>query len=415
MKHYLFPLLLVMISISSIHAQNFWEPTNGPDGRNIYSLAIGPNGFIYAGTADSGIYRSTDDGDSWFQVSPKKTINTLQIYCITVSSKGVVMAGCHNYNGHDSVFILVSLDSGTTWTIHYNLSEKHNQTDIYCVSFDSTGTAYIGTTYGIFFSTNNGNEWVKTNWPTQRAFLTATSGTTLYTCADSRNGLYRSDDGGYNWDQVLDTCSFDWASFVITPKGEIFAGSSYYRLGLFHSVDGYSFSRIGLTNYQTYALAVNSAGHLFWAQSGPHVFRSIDNGKSWTDIGSGLNRQVISCLAVSPVTGYIYAGVGTGVYRSVEPTISVIETTNNRTAISLEPNYPNPFNDETTIRFVLSEPPVAPFIVYDMLGNEIERFSIDHVGLQEVKFHPSHLAAGLYRYVVRTAHSSESGTIVYLK
>ena len=36
----------------------------GPDGASVMSLAVGP-GVVYAGTASSGVFKSTDGGESW--------------------------------------------------------------------------------------------------------------------------------------------------------------------------------------------------------------------------------------------------------------------------------------------------------------------------------------------------------------
>ena len=40
---------------------------------------------------------------------------------------------------------------------------------------------------------------------------------------------------------------------------------------------------------------------------------------------------------------------------------------------SLAPNYPNPFNPATTIRFGLPEAAAARLVVYDLLGREVAR------------------------------------------
>jgi photosystem II stability/assembly factor-like uncharacterized protein len=40
-----------------------WMPI-GPDGASVMSLAVGP-GVVYAGTANSGVFKSTDGGVSW--------------------------------------------------------------------------------------------------------------------------------------------------------------------------------------------------------------------------------------------------------------------------------------------------------------------------------------------------------------
>jgi hypothetical protein len=63
----------------------------------------------------------------------------------------------------------------------------------------------------------------------------------------------------------------------------------------------------------------HSSGHIFaGTYFGGGVFRSADNGDSWTPVNNGLDCGNIWSLAVNPV-GTIFAGTagcGTGVYRS---------------------------------------------------------------------------------------------------
>ena len=65
MKIFQIVFLLVITSFFNIYSQNFWERTNGLDSTNIYSLAINSSGDIFAGTKSRGLFRSTDNGNSW--------------------------------------------------------------------------------------------------------------------------------------------------------------------------------------------------------------------------------------------------------------------------------------------------------------------------------------------------------------
>ncbi len=58
-------------------------------------------------------------------------------------------------------------------------------------------------------------------------------------------------------------------------------------------------------------------------------------------------------------------------------------------AYALEPNYPNPFNPTTTLRYNLPEAAQVRIMIYDMLGREVRtlvngymqaRLSVRHVG-----------------------------------
>ena len=69
-----------------------WQPTNGPSAEYINSIVVKSNGYIFAGTAENEIYRSTNGGDEWSQASAGMSPN-LNILSLAVDSQGVLFAG----------------------------------------------------------------------------------------------------------------------------------------------------------------------------------------------------------------------------------------------------------------------------------------------------------------------------------
>ena len=82
-----------------------WTPVNnGLDCGNIWSLAIDSNGTVFAGTAGcgTGVYRSTDNGESWTLVN--KGLTSTDIAALAINDSGtslqehgpiwVKVAGC---------------------------------------------------------------------------------------------------------------------------------------------------------------------------------------------------------------------------------------------------------------------------------------------------------------------------------
>jgi hypothetical protein len=70
---------------------------------------------------------------------------------------------------------------------------------------------------------------------------------------------------------------------------------------------------------------------------------------------------------------------------------------------AVHPNYPNPFNPLTTIRFNVAEPCRVTLKVYDIRGQEVAvvadgRFT---AGSHEVRFDASGLSSGIYVYRIR--------------
>jgi len=70
---------------------------------------------------------------------------------------------------------------------------------------------------------------------------------------------------------------------------------------------------------------------------------------------------------------------------------------------SLYPNYPNPFNPSTTIKYELPKSSMVRVSVYDMLGCEVSMLVNEgrDAGVHEVKFDGSGLASGVYLYRLR--------------
>lgn len=62
-------ILMFLLVPLSLCAQNFWEQTNGPVGGTVTALATNSNGDLFAGTDGGGVFRSTDNGNSWFQIN----------------------------------------------------------------------------------------------------------------------------------------------------------------------------------------------------------------------------------------------------------------------------------------------------------------------------------------------------------
>ena len=79
--------------------------------------------------------------------------------------------------------------------------------------------------------------------------------------------------------------------------------------------------------------------------------------------------------------------------------------------------FPNPFTDQTTIRYELSEAMVARMAVYDALGREVTVLveGEQHAGSNEVVFDGADLAPGTYVVRFEAAGEEQSFTVVRLR
>lgn len=84
---------------------------------------------------------------------------------------------------------------------------------------------------------------------------------------------------------------------------------------------------------------------------------------------------------------------------------------------SLEPNFPNPFNPTTVIRFTIPKLSRVLLRVYDVLGREVATLQNGMVkaGYHQVNFNGSELASGIYLIRMETEDYNQTQKVVLLK
>ncbi|MBN2432637.1 MAG: hypothetical protein JXQ27_14270, partial [Acidobacteria bacterium] len=278
-----------------------WVPLTPYPGR---SIAVDPTEpeTLYAGTL-KGVFRSTDRGDSWFTASNGISEVILSL-AVPPTEAGMVYAGDYSHN------IFKSLDGGLNWA---NLPFESGSTRISSLAVR----------------------------PDNSDVLFANS-----------IELYRSVDGGYEWDALgggyfwksvyqpnpphgLFVCS-GWAPYM----GETHSTAFYYGLQ-FTLNNGNSWAYRGLTQLNIVDVAINPADQdIMFAGGYRSLYRSDDGGLSWDnldDVGplrkDGQKASVVSDAVVTSIVfdpshlQHVYVGaredtgaaaVPEGVYRSTD-------------------------------------------------------------------------------------------------
>jgi hypothetical protein len=87
------------------------------------------------------------------------------------------------------------------------------------------------------------------------------------------------------------------------------------------------------------------------------------------------------------------------------------------TIYSLEPNYPNPFNPTTVIKYSIPEASEVTLSVYDILGREVATLVNEkkEPGYYQVTFNAENLASGIYIYRLVTKNYTKSQKMLLVK
>ncbi len=336
----IFVLLIGLIAISpSVALADVWS-SNGPENSNVKSVHISPNFekdyTLFAGTSDSGIYRSADKGRTWTLVNNGLTnLDVRAIYCSpNFANDNTVFAGT---NGGG---VFKSTNRGDLWVqVNSGLTNMYIRSVTVSPNYVVDQTVFVGTNGGgVFKSTNGGSTWVEVNNGLANIDVRSLSISPNYAndktifAGTNGSGVFKSTDGGSSWTQVnnglanqiiLDT--------AISPNyandKTIFAGTN--GSGIFKSTDGganWTAKNSGILPTDLYVLAIAvSPGYardetvLIGTNGG--VYRSANGAASWKQANNGLMHKLIPSINPSPcycLDKTVYAGSdGGGVYSCV--------------------------------------------------------------------------------------------------
>jgi photosystem II stability/assembly factor-like uncharacterized protein len=246
------------------------------------------------------LYHSTDEGKTWIQKNP-----SLDPYFADIDklNNGKLIA-----SGSYGVF--TADEEGLNWSQTMN---SDNATYIF-VSKD--GTAYTGThSRGMMISRNNGQSWSSPNELEKKyftAFGESSSGRIFAASSAYTEGIYYSDDNGYNWSYV-NPFSFYGINDFITVNDTIYAATSG---GIYISDDnGMNWERMNYKNIKKFELAPN--GDLIGINPGEGIIRSSDKGINWETLGEELRDRKIWDMCFDQ-DNLFYTVTDSGIFRNNE-------------------------------------------------------------------------------------------------
>lgn len=281
----------------------------------VFNIALSPDftqdGIAFAARA-SGLYRSQDSGSTWhFALASLDLSETLATIVVAIAPSfaedKTVFAGV-------SGGILRSMDAGDTWHITaLPTPPPFVSTLVISPDFRRDGTAFAGTLEdGIFCTRDRGVSWLPCtfglmdlNVMTLAISPDFAHDETIF--AGTESGIFASRNGGRAWREV--DFSMDYApviSLTLSPgyqsDGTVYAGTE--ANGLFRSVDqGRTWSRIASDSIKADVNALVLPTDYptrtdLLAMLNDRVMLSRDNGQTWTtweteiDLTAGLTSIV---------------------------------------------------------------------------------------------------------------------------
>ena len=336
---------------STDNAATWYEVNVGLNNYKVFALAAS-GASLFAGT-QTGVYRSTDDGENW-----TKTSTGLP----PTSARAFVVAGTNIFASLSGVGVFKSTDNGEIWFPSYGGLDALHRVSVLalCGAYLYAGTEGSG---GIFRSMNYGTSWseVNTGLGSRNVLAITAYGSTIFAGTDNC-GVYRSTDYGASWsatnvglrtsvitaldatdrDLLIGTYGTDGAVHRSVNDGEGWIPWDLPRTTVWSLTNVFDqFVRVRYTYAGTLGGAnrtsdrggtwtgvtglsgkdvhcfLEKGPNLFAGTFGSGVYRSSDDGATWTESSPGLADPDISALVT--VGDDIFAGTfGGGIYRSID-------------------------------------------------------------------------------------------------
>ena len=262
-------------------------------------------------TTNGGVYKSTNAGKSWELIGGSDLCDdedaggNCHYHGIVVEKeapfKVLVGSGGDQY-AKEGVGLTGSEDNGESWRnsddgfvrdVHVSklVIDPNNNNVFYATTQGETEyTDKVGDGAGVFKSTDRGNNWTQINnglnsLETNVLAVDPNDSDVLYLGTDD-DGIYKSINGGENWEKLIPTASFGVGDIIVDPQNSnnVYMGTvDYFRL---------SESRGVLGDFG--------------------VYKSTDGGTTWEEFNSGLNHLGVFSLELSEENRILYAGTRAG-------------------------------------------------------------------------------------------------------
>jgi hypothetical protein len=223
--------------------------------------------------------------------------------------------------------------------------------------------------------------------------------------------LFESNDFGKKWNLIKE---FDdpIKSIRKSPWGNIYVGT--YG-GLYaENLDVWNYITVPYNSPIVNQISFSSKGEMFIL--GFELYVSIDRGKSFQQVRFplGILQTVARNFLLDEENGKIFLGTQE---RGLFVTYYSYSSVSIPAYSLLYNNYPNPFNNQTSIEFYLKESCDVKLEIYNTLGERVYELVYNNTdpGFYKLNWNAKNFSSGIYFYRLQTQSFSETKKMILLK
>jgi len=303
----------------SVNGGTSWALAAGSPGTGINAVVFDPAGasIAYAVSSAGWAGRSADGGASWTPIGASLFAQQPTAIAVAPSAHTTLYMGTLQ-NG-----VYKSTDSGATWTdVNFGLTNLH--VSALAVHPTDAQNVFAGTVNGgVFLTHDSGAHWEPTGTFVAVNAVAVDSAGTAY--AGVQTGAYVLPSGATAWSAIPGSV---WVNALAlgagTPPrlylgyGKLpfdVGGAAYYESSVFHViVDGLN----GIT-VNTFAVDdMDAETRILAGTVGLGLIQSQDGARSWTQVSGLGQNSILDVTVVAGTTEAFYVGAAGGVFRSTD-------------------------------------------------------------------------------------------------
>ncbi len=304
MKKILVFLFAILTTYFNSSGQNYWTQPLHSFYQTFDMVCDGNNFYI---STPGGVFRSTDNGNSWWLANNGLTndngLTNKYISSLFVNGNSII-AGAKIDGTYTNDGIYQSTNGGNSW------APLASWPSTYISDFEAIGNNLFAATNGsgIFLTTDNGVNWTAVNngLPYLGISCLAVNDNVLFAGTFGR-GLYKTTDNGANW---VGAGLPDWLFIygLAEGAGDIYAFTNWGNY--MTTNNGLNWSGVNIV-LNAVSLAIDG-NNLYAGTSTSEIYISSDRGANWTLIGSGFTSNTIDVIFVK--NNLIFAGTNKNSY-----------------------------------------------------------------------------------------------------
>lgn len=438
-------LVLAAFLILSVQASaQFWEASAGPP-ASTNCIASNAQGHVFAGTAYSAIYRSTDLGQSWVRLDKgidDGGANFHSVDAIRIAEDGTLYACVKGYgllrskdNGDNWEKLPIGIEPSSSARISASLEKLPNGKTAVFVGYDAGRPDLF-----MYYSADGGDTFTeipKSNLPSAMSSIFETfmspNSDLMFVLVSYNKGLYRSSNMGGQWTRIdsdpnSGESDDNFLTMTANRNGVLYIGrnslpgstKSPNAVVMRSTNDGTSWEYLlegwdnrDITNNRIRGIAFGP-GDDVWAitEKSSGVFYSSNGGLNWTSKNDGLPSSGSGYgITVTPQNDVYVAPAGEFIHRHL--TTSSVEE---ELPVTLRAGlaYPNPTRDRVSVDVTLDAPSTVQMVLTNVQGNQVlEPYDVVlGAGSHTLTLHTDALPAGMYAWRLIAGSQLQTGTFV---